>query len=412
MSRSVSGILLYDYAGRAIVAPRLNAGSNFEIPGTQFTNGFTLNGNTGNNNLERLLNSNLTLDRTFNFGQGPSPVRSGPTSSLDDLLNGELPRINNNLGYGNSNFGNTSNQTASGVIAPYQDRIDSYELTPQNFDQLMQQDSFVIPTGQTSLRVVTDGNGGVESVSLDPTNLALQSGTPANFQFPDRAQITTGATYQFGDISPLPAGQQPSPQSQNQPIFLNNQPQVQPSPPQNPFRALTPTAVNPTVTQPSYTPASVDSASNAVLQRLLARQPLDPGTRLFGADSQLTPQGARNIGAVQAGFGVDTQTPSMTENLAMLRNGLAAQAATSVQAIGRAVDGRIPVAPTLPFETTQVAQASQNTGNMFEQLQTTVDSQGSSGGGYIPFGQGSSGSEQGNQDPEERRQRRPLRITA
>lgn len=392
MLSAVTQLRLYDYNGNYRVAPQSDLAQSLRTVQNQFTAGFTVNGSGSEIDTERLLGQSLELNNNFQLRQAPPP-------SLQSLLS-----------FGQESLRNQTNLNADSVTQPYQDYIGSLSITDTRFQQLLQQDSFTIFNGKVGLQVETDGNGNIAEVSLEPGSKDLRNGAPSDIRFPDRSQITERAISR--EANAVSAAELE--EALFQPVFLQDAAQTRMDSSrliQASQSRLEPIEQNP-FKMPAIGPVHLEGSGNPLLQKLLRLQPLEVDTRVFGPDSQITPESARKLGAVQAALDVNF-TDRFKENLLHLRNHLAQQAnAGLAQRAAQARDGFIPVSPFLPSEPSRGSQGVWGGGfdSNLGQMKASADStEKKSSGGYIPFRMGGDG--QRGQDRHPHR-RRPFQITA
>lgn len=391
MSTSISNLRLFDYTGQFRTAPTPNVTQRYQTPETPYTAPLTLNGQS--------TPASATQNAYGVNNQGQLSATS--PDSLSRLLS-----------FGQQSWTPQTQLSVSGVTEPYQDYIQALSLSDSNFDRLMQQDRFSILNGRIGIDVQTDGQGGVEAVSLDPRSNRIQNGTPANATFPNQAEITQRAeSRQANDIflrDPL------RPQAPD--TGLNVQQALKKPGPiaDNPFQRLSlpPREITPTITptSPVFEPPSAQT--NAILQNLLRLQPREVDVTLFGPQAQITPAEAKQVGAVKASLGVE-YSESFKENLVLLRERLAQEAHQQLpQRVLKARDGLMPLSPYAPSESSPPQQAFMaGSFNGLPQMETGASAaEKKSPGGYIPFRMGQDGGHEGHTPQEQRRLRKVLRL--
>jgi hypothetical protein len=399
MSSSIDALKLYSFDGRARNSmPEIDPNKPFSIPATQFTPGFEVNNPSQDGDLAKLLDNKFGVNGNGQLGQVPQNSQS----SFNDLMS-----------FGQKTFSTSGSLSYEGVTGAYRDMMAAQGIGGQSLSQLLQQDSFIINNGSMGLKVQTDGNGNIDSVSLVQPGLNKNDlKTLNNPLLENRSDIIARASsVEANDLGPS------NPNNLN----LNNPQSTQiQSPDNNPFLAA---GKEPTQAIQSQSKLTFGAEAqtlgvntkpdNTKLGQLLQQlQPKEVDTQIFGPDSNLSHQDAQQLGAVNAGYGVN-YSESFNENMSKLRAGLALQEAnrSMPDRIAQARIASMPVAPFVPSEGANSVRQGHfgSQSNNLQQASTFIDTaEKKSSGGYIPFRQNSGGGQQQQQQ----QRRKPLSAMA
>lgn len=404
MSTQLHKLQLFSFDGSYRQATqRFDPTEPFKVPSTQFSNGFEVNRSSNNYDLDKLLTSNYGIN-------GSGQLQETNRSSLSSLLQ-----------YGQKTYATDSSLTYQGFTETYKKFLSALSVSDQTMNQLLQQDRFSVYNGRVGINVQTDGNGNIESVSLQPGSKNLRNGTPANFEFPNRAEITLRAQLReandLGPVNPNPpdteqTGLQPFKTAPTENNPFQNALRETPKALQTELKGLETRSVTPAGALPE-SPRSLDADNSPLAQLLRRLQPIEVDTQIFGFDSNLTPDTARQVGAVNGRFGVN-YSDSFNQKLSQLREGLAQQEAAKIlpERSAQARTATMPAAPYVPSDGTTVVQqgfAGSTSSNQLEQPGTSVDTTDKkSSGGYIPFRTGSDAGGDQQQQHQQQERRKPL----
>ncbi len=389
MSSSIPSLKLFPlYPGGPTLQTRgtLSADSQFRIPATSFSAAYEVN---------RTPNQVSDTFYQIHPGRFLSQASQGTTSnalySIQPSQSGYLSRT-------------TAPSSAPSTPDLFRDITRYYAISDLKFSELMTQDSFKLPRIGMGLRVETDGAGNATRMTVDPSIQHIMSSagaTDPRFAFANRAEILNRAfqntTPQVNLQPQLPPGNQPIPGS-----LTNAAVQPLPQPLPSPLLSLNPLnrsadifTLNSRELTPAFGHLSTQEV-NPVLERLRQLQPVDPGLSIAGFNAEATVTEARQIAANQAKLDVFL-TDRAKENVDLLQK-VAIQQSGAAYSHVKAMDGFIPMAPSLPapsksaFETGTAGfgALTPNTDNFGGVLDST-SKRGS--GGYIPFQLGSGGQE-------------------
>lgn len=376
MSTAIPSLKLFPlYPGGPVVqgnSGTLNANSAFYTRANQFSPSYAVN----------IPNTTDSLNNTYYSLQADQTLRQQALSQASNF-SGLLGLDANTPG----GFRRLSVPTAPPDIpSVYQSIINLYTITDANYAELMSQSEFRIPNLGLGLKITTDGMGGVDTIAIDPSARALLpnlSVLSKNFAGPNRTKITTGATFNVG-----------SGLGNSSPV--SSKPILKPKP----RLGNTPTSIAPTVkTAPvlpkTSTPGSINPfLSKTVLERLAQRNVPSTGLAVVGANSQLTAEQSRQLATHQAGLNLSS-TGDFRKTVAELASAARPQEnylnAHRKIPVDRLMDGRLPLAPSLPTGNTQrnpVGDASQNNLALGSEILDAGSRRSS--GGYVPFRSGAS----------------------
>lgn len=346
------------------------AANSFYLPATQFTPAYGVNIGATN----RYENDSFSLRSDNTIARSVSSSSSSAYSqslSFDATVLGGLKK------------------TSIPSIAPalpniYKQAAELLSISDLKMSELMSQPSFTIPNIGMGLKVTTDGAGGIESVAISPSSRALNPDMSVfnpMFAGANRAEITQGMMH---SVTPIYAG--PATKPVVSPKKVNPQQLVQ----QN----LNNLAQVPGVSQLERLagllkqPFGGDELSlNSLFGGLNQFQP-NNGLPVAGFDSMIRGDDARQIAVSQAKLDV-VPTEQFKENVARLVSGAVRQPESYAKAMSPQVnmDGRMPVAPSMPMASQQLGQSNaglaNNGFNLGGGMTDATDKKGS--GGYIPF---------------------------
>lgn len=345
-------------------AGSLNANSSFYTQANQFTPGYAVNAApTSQSNKNYSLNNNGGVSR----------------SSNDSAFKGLI-------GFDAAVLGGIKKTAVPGVppVIPnlYEAAAKLLSQSEANMTDLLNQPSFNI--NRLGITVKTDGAGGVDSVSINPALQKMNPGLSAldpSFVGLNRAQITTGAIFNRSLDSGLGGSIKRLPGANGV---------------QNPLDAVNPNQILQPLKAQGLDPLSallqqspdLDAAElNPILARLNQLQPSSAGLPVTGFDAVLGVQESRQIAATQAKFDVvpSDRFRDNVANLASVANRQTDSYATSFKPTQ--MDGRIPMAPSLPHPSSGIGQSqtglAQEGFNLTGGMANASDKKGS--GGYVPF---------------------------
>lgn len=281
-----------------------------------------------------------------------------------------------------------SNAPANAPNSPnaYQDYLKSLAISDFKIADLLNQPSFQLSNIGIGLEVTTDGFGGIDNVKLDPAIQAIADKAGAvdpSFAFLNRREALIGAIQNLSpaaDIVQENTGQPP--------VSLNQQVKDI-----NPFKQLDFSKLS---ENPLQKPATVDNplGGNSILDRLRAVQPQTSGTKLTGAQAELTGTQPQTVATAKAGFDVRISPEIQNVIASVIQKNQANQTHVNPQVIARAVDGTIPMAPSLPAVDGLNFSANASSGKPtlgLEGFETATEKKSS--GGYIPFQLGQGGAQ-------------------
>jgi len=400
MSTSISRIPLFDYEGRYKYAQRIDTNAQFQTAPSDFNPGYSVNGAPTGDQIGAVTQYSYGLN---NAGQIARQTPAS-TSSL--------------MGYGQDTFSSTTNQTVAGVTSGYTDWMGSLENTDQRMTQLLAQDQFDIYNGRVGMRVTTDGSSNIDTVSLLGTNRDQRNGLdPKALSVLDRTDITTRAASREGNTlfngqSQTDSGLSPFKRvngAQNKNLNANTNTLTQRNAVQGVEKSLGFPGLGVRET-PAFKPEGL--TNNPFAKAVLQNSQMSVTTPVFGVDSTLTADQARNLAAVKSNFGVQ-HSVEVKDAIALMKERQALDATVGLsQKILRARDGLIPgVFQSNNSGQTGMQMGYGNPSQGLDHMSMNSDSlDKKSSGGYIPFNMGQSSGE-GTQQ-EQRRQRRPLRVMA
>jgi hypothetical protein len=394
-----------------------------------FSTSYLTMGNSGSKRIEQRSTSQIRdFDRPVWLGEIPGSIRQAPVPAVAPVI----PNI-------------------------YQAMADLLAVTDAHYDDLMAQPSFRIPTIGLGLKVTTDGMGGVDTIEISPSSRKANprtGETSPDFSLQNRTDVTSGAMMgaDTGVGLSIKRPVKPTSTIDNPPQPLNTQ-QPGLGDLANPFQKdLGRNAGIFNLQRPGALPPQPPvnlRDLNPIQQRLFQLQPPELGLAVSGAGAAVAADQARQIATVKARLEVNTSTRTK-DNIANLASG--GKQAESYAAAFRpqTMDGRIPMAPSLPNAFANAGGASTGFGgsdgfNLGGAVSDAMNRKGR--GGYIPFqmqgqdagtsggGAGASpffgsGSQQGgmgfgagqggmsfgmgsgNQGDQPRQRRRPLAFTA
>jgi hypothetical protein len=379
MSSTIPQLTLFPlYRGGPRVNPSgsVSATSSFYFPATEFTPIYGVNVPPQSNrasNTAYSLGANQPIQRASGGTPFAEPLGFDATV-LGGLKKTQVPSV------------------APVIPNLYEQAAKLLSVSDLKMSELLSQPSFNIsnigPGTGLGLNVKTDGSGGIDSVSLRLSSAALNPNPSAldpGFGGLKRAEITTGAVFKTTVDSGL--GGTTAVQPANK-LLANT-------------AAADNTAVNPLLKglqelfgaqQVSRLQATdfnlFDFDDNPILQRLNQLQPPETGLPVSGFDSAISAEEARLIAASQARLDV-TPSPEFRQNVAGLVNAASRQATDNYANAFKQVnlDGRIPMAPSLPASSQGVGHSGAGMGqdgfNLNSGLADANDKKGN--GGYIPF---------------------------
>jgi hypothetical protein len=388
MSTTIPSLKLFPlYPGGPVVQSNrnvLNANSAFYTRATEFTPVYAVN-----------------IPPTTDVSQNTNYLRLGPNQNLTQQPISQAQTFSTNLGMDANALGGLKQAdipaVAPGIPNLYKDIVSLYAITDAQFSDLMAQPDFRIPTIGMGVQIITDGMGNAVKEVINPGSYGAMPTVPVTsdlFAGPNRAEITTGATFKAD-----PGVGLGSDSSSDTPV---SKPDI---PPTNPFSTNPSDAVNLTTLGKSAGIFSTDqlsltdrlqsldagavngTAANPLLQRLAQLHPPDSGLSVVGANAQLNAEQARQLAATQAGLDVNVGE-GFKQNAVQLASAARPQEsyAATYRALGldRVMDGRIPMAPSMPGAASgDNASLSGNAG--FAMGAEVMDAKSKrSSGGYIP----------------------------
>lgn len=413
MSTSINRLNLFTYDGQYQNARRLDPYRAYQVPATQFSPGFTVNGGPTAQGRELA---------GINYGANANgQVTQTNPRSLDGLM-----------AFGNESLTTRTNQTYEGVTRRYSDYVNGLSMSENNFDQLSQQ-PFSIYNGRVGINVDAN-NGNIEGVSINPRDrdqrvgLAHGVANPnTDLLFPNLAEISQRAQIREANDLSLFNPTDVDNVEQSLQAFVQRSDAL----PAQPVQAtdkdiqlqLKTQAVSTEKTQFQPFQNNLFNPLNAFALdpvRSRIQQFLPPGldaTRISGIDSEINADMARQLSAVNAGLGVNLKNnQAFNAQLAQLREAMAQQEAMKAipERIVQARTHTMPANPFLPAESQPTSQVF--TGGGASQMDSgtsmdTANKRGSGGLSYMPsYGQPSTGGESGAGQQQERR--RPFRAIA
>jgi hypothetical protein len=357
----------------------LNGNSSFTIPATRFSPAYQVNMPPASNPFDPAAYLALSTDKNHR-------LVSKPTSGA--------PQYNTLLGINNTVSGHIS-KVAMPATAPkipnlFQQAVSLYTISEANLSTLLAQPSFRIPTIGMGIKVTTDGNGNVQSVSLSPSSRGTINRANAvghSLGAPNRAALTIAATYKvndpgfsFGNVYAVeaPNGPPPAPAAKNLAA--------------NPLAALNPGPLGNSAgifnTGPQSKPGL--DGLNPVQARLNQLQPQNGGLAVSGADAGIGVDQAQQVAASQADYGVNLSS-NFYQNITSLvsaagRQQQSSYAATYAPPIDQVLDGRVNVMPwQAPTPVSQGAAAVGRTVSFNMGSAVADATAGNAGNSYLPF---------------------------
>ena len=391
-SLSIPSLKLFPlYTGGPILDGKngLNQNSSFVIPATRYSQSYAVNMTPTTNSYDP--NSYVSF-----YSGNPRLLVGKPISDatnyttmlgMDNSVPGHLAQV-------------SAPATAPNIPMVFQDRVDNYTITDANYAALMAQPSFEIPGIGMGLLVTTDGNGNVQSESLNPSSWATMFRTNAvghDLGVLNRAEITLGATYKvddpgfsFSNINHknTAAANQKAPQAPSAVGAMGSPNLIQHGGIFN--------------TQPLNSAATTGlddltgvNAANPVLAKLNQLQPRDMGLSLSGQEAGIDVTQAQQVAVNQADYGVNLGS-DFYQNMASVVNTANNQQQTSYAAtyatpMDQLMNGRIYVPHGGGHGRMQASVNSGETPLVNNQVTFNVGAavsdatSGNSRNGYIPF---------------------------
>ncbi|MEB3287564.1 MAG: hypothetical protein VKJ04_08685 [Vampirovibrionales bacterium] len=345
------------------------------------------------------VNAQPTEDRTgdnFYFIREPGSGRLIDANTLSQKQIADIMAFDQPLGFVNTPVGankggpigrvevTATPETAPEAPAKYGDYLNSLQYSDKQLDALKSQATFKIPNVGLGLLATTDGAGNVTGVKIDMTyqGLTWREMDVLNplYNFINRQDILLRATLN----SP----------GANLALDADNSQRVGKAPDSN---ATGTTSLIPTLQNPLNiglnsllggglnTGLNNDLGKNPVLDRLLSLQPREQGLLVSGFDTQLDFANSRNLAASQARFdvqpgnyfdrnlqqltqsfvgqGVAAQGDGKTTLAQDLANIIAQQQSLSAN-LTKQMDGRIPLAASLPSANDLLKQTLSGSGQL------------------------------------------------
>ncbi len=371
----------------------INAYSSFYLRGTNFTPAYGVNTTP---------QTSRTSDQTY------FTINSNQTLTSQNVSSASV--FSKNIGFDGSVLGGLR-QTPVPVVAPaipdlYREMAALLSISDLKMADLMAQPSFRLPTIGMGLKVTTDGMGGVDTIEISPSSRGINPDVPVigkDFGRPNRAEITTGATFRADPPVGLAGASRANSTPAAKPTqnLLNNAKVPQFNPNDFNINSLNRNAgifnLDRLDALKQFPEIDLD---NAILQRLAQLQPQEQGLPVFGFDATINAQQARQIAVNQAGLDIvpGNRFRDNIASLASARPGESYGAAFRPQMM----DGRIPMAPSLPNTGAGGAQTGSAFGDVpnFSLGASVADAMSRKGsGGYIPFNMSSGGGQGGQPSP-------------
>jgi hypothetical protein len=378
------------YTGGAIVDGKngLNGNSSFTIPATKFNKAYSVNMPSAGGTFDPNTFISLGTDKNHRLVSQPISAASNYTTPLG--INNSVP----------GHIGKVSvPATAPEIPNLFKQAAALYAISDTNFTDLMAQPSFRIPTVGMGLKVTTDGNGGVQGVSLDPSSLGTMRRANAvghDLGGPNRAAISIAATYKvndpgfsFGDVYAVeaPNGPKKTPPTKNvglDPLAALNQGGL------NKTAGIFSTGVQSDTALAGLGAIGGPDIANSIQARLNQLQPQDTGLSLSGTDAGLDVIQAQQVAANQADYGVNLSS-NFYQDMASVASAaknqqLNSYAATYAPTIDHTMDGRVNLQPwQMPSPVSQ-GTASVGSTVSFDMGASVGDATaGKSKNGYMPF---------------------------
>jgi hypothetical protein len=373
----------------------LNANSQYVIPATRYRQSYAVNIAPTSNSYDP------NTYYAFN-ASNPRLLTAKATSSAS--------AYNTPLALSSSKTGRLTAtsvpNTAPEIPNTFKDRVANYTVSDANYAALMAQADFRLPNVGMGLKVVTDGNGNVDTISINPSSLGTMRRTNAvghDLGVLNRSKITTGAIYKVND-----PGFSFSNIDKTGQLAQKQKPSQSPSAAGALGSAKLPQNAGIFNAQPGKN-ASLNGLDaldgiNLLLARLDQLQPQDAGLSLSGAEAGVDLEQARQVAANQADYGVKLSS-NFYQSVAGVVSAAKNQQQDSYAAsfsprLERVMDGRVNVNPwQLPQQANSGPLTAPSTVS-FQQGAAVADATaGNAKNGYIPFKMQNNGASAGEGNP-------------